>query len=107
MGLIAIYVGGAVFIWAVVHAALFYALGWRGGIKYWLTACGLIPLAFVAYGLYLLLSFVPPATYDPDLPDPGPLNFANSLVLGFLPAFAYLIISTPLSAFALRSFRFK
>jgi hypothetical protein len=104
---ILIYAIGATLAWSIVHSVLFYAIGWRGGVTYWALACGLIPAGFVAYGSLLLMTFVPPEVFDPNLPDPGPLNFFHSMIFGFVPALLYVVVSIPLSAFALWSSRSK
>ena len=82
-------------------------LGWKGGAKYWITTCALVPILLCAFGAYVILSFLlppPSEIFDPQGPDPGPLNFAVAFTVGVIAPFAYLGIAIPLSFAMIRIF---
>jgi hypothetical protein len=97
MRLLFIYGLSAVSVWTLINLTLWHILNWRSGTRYWIFSCAVVPTVLIGYGVFLLATFDPPMVYDDSMPDPGPENFMFAVVLGFLPGFAYLLISLPLS----------
>jgi hypothetical protein len=98
MGYLAILIGISVGLWLMLNLIASKTTNWRNGFRYWIACCWGPPLILSLFGLFRLISFVPPTTFDPSVADPGPQNFMIAVGLGFIPAIIYFLTAVVLSA---------
>jgi hypothetical protein len=82
---------------------------WHFCWKFWFVTCAMVPIGLIAVGLWVFVSFEPPAMRfgDPEpYPDPGPLNALVSATLVLVLPTIYLCFAVPV-AFLLKRFVHK
>lgn len=98
MAYLALLIIASIGLWLTINWAVSKTANWKSGFRFWMVCCFGPPLLLSLFGVYRLISFVPPTTFDPSAPDPGPQNFAIAALLGFVPAIVYLFTAVVLSA---------